>query len=69
MMLAHPSLGKFLLIGGALLALLGLILWWQLPIPNAFPPYLFTALLAAAYGGYEIWRTRARPEKPRDPKA
>ena len=35
---------------GAALAILGLILWYTLPIPSMFPPYLVTAALALGYG-------------------
>jgi len=37
-------------ISGGLLAVIGLILWFTLPIPSMFPPYLVTALLALGYG-------------------
>jgi len=35
-----------------LLAVIGLILWFTLPIPLRFPPYLGTALLALGYGAF-----------------
>ena len=34
----------------------GLILWFTLPIPAMFPPYLVTALLALVYG--VVWNCR-----------
>jgi hypothetical protein len=39
----------FLSIGGFLLVA-GLGLWFFLPIPGLFPPYVVTGLLALAYG-------------------
>lgn len=50
----HESavLARWLLIGGGVLAILGLILWFALPVSMPFPPYLLTALLALGYGAY-----------------
>ena len=45
--------------GGALF-LLGLILWWLLPIHFTLPPYLFSPMLAIGYGIY-CWRRAQRP--------
>jgi hypothetical protein len=64
MMLSHLSFARFLLIGAAILAAGGLMLWWLLPVRMAFPPFLLTAVLAGAYGGYE-WR-RERTKKGDD---
>ena len=36
--------------GGGILAVLGFILWFALPIKSTFPPFLLTALLAMIYG-------------------
>jgi hypothetical protein len=59
------SMTRLFLASGALLAVVGLVLWFVLPIPSMFPPYLATALLALGYGGYCRWRGHAsRPEKP-----
>jgi small basic protein len=44
--------------GGGLLAVIGLILWFALRIPSMFPPYLATALLALGYGAACLWRGR-----------
>ena len=43
-------IARLFLIGGGLLAVIGLILWFALPIPSMFPPYLVTASLALGYG-------------------
>jgi len=48
----HVFLARWFLIGGIALAVISLILWLVLPISMSFPPYLATALLALAYGGY-----------------
>jgi uncharacterized membrane protein len=50
---------RLFLIGGGLLAVVGLILWFTLPIPSMFPPYIVTALLALGYGVYCLWWGRA----------
>lgn len=46
---------RLFLISGGLLAAVGLMLWFALPIASMFPPYLITALLALGYGGYCLW--------------
>ena len=51
-------MARLFLIGGGALAAVGLILWFALPIPSMFPPYLVTALLAVGYG---VYRQRDRP--------
>ena len=43
-------MARLFLMGGGLLAVIGLILWFALRIPSMFPPYLATALLALGYG-------------------
>jgi hypothetical protein len=53
-----------LLLGGAVLAILSLMLWHFLPIPAHSPPFVATPLLALACGGLEMWRERAR-RRPR----
>jgi len=52
-------IARLFLIGGALLAVAGLVLWFVLRIPAMFPPYLITALLAAGYGAYCRWPGRS----------
>ena len=46
----HLLVARWFLMSGGLLAVIGLALWFTLPIPLAFPPYLVTALLALGYG-------------------
>jgi len=43
-------MARLFLMGARLLAVISLILWFVLPIPSMFPPYLATALLALGYG-------------------
>ncbi len=43
-------LTRLFLIIGVLLAVVGLIFWFTLPIPSMFPPFLVTAVLALGYG-------------------
>jgi len=57
-----PGLARYFLIGGATLAVIGLILWKALPMRLTFPPFFATALLALAYGAVCFWRER--PKKP-----
>jgi hypothetical protein len=60
----HLFLARLFLISGAVLAGIGLILWFTLPIPEMFPPYLVTAILALGYGVYCRWGRRSpSPEK------
>jgi hypothetical protein len=63
-MFQPPTFARNLLAGGAALGVGGLILWRILPIPESFPPFLVTALLAMGYGGYEIRQEQARRKKP-----
>ena len=51
-------MARLFLMGGGLLAVIGLILWFALRIPSMFPPYLATALLALGYGAACRWRGR-----------
>jgi len=51
-------MARLFLIGGGLLALIGLVLWFALRIPSMFPPYLVTALFALGYGVACRWRGR-----------
>jgi len=51
-------IARWFLLGGGVLAAIGLILWITLPISAMFPPYLVTALLAIGYG--EFCRRRER---------
>jgi len=55
------SFAEYLLAGGVVLGIVGLILWRVLPIPARVPPFLLTSLLAMGYGGYETWRRRRSP--------
>jgi len=58
-------MAKVYLIGGAVLALVSLLLWFFLPIASTLPPFLLTPLLALGYGAYCWWRTsRATRPKP-----
>lgn len=51
-------MARLFLIGGGVLAVTGLILWFTLPIPSMFPPYLVTAFLALAYGEFSRRQSR-----------
>jgi uncharacterized membrane protein len=51
-------MARLFLMGGGLLAVIGLILWFALRIPSMVPPYLATALLALGYGAACRWRGR-----------
>lgn len=57
-MLKRFSFAQYLIAGGLTLGLLGLVLWWALPIPTPYPPFLVTSLLAIVYGGYELRRKK-----------
>jgi hypothetical protein len=48
-------MARLFLLGGGLLAVISLILWFVLPIPSMFPPYLGTAMLALGYGAACRW--------------
>jgi hypothetical protein len=48
-------MARLFLMGGGALAVIGLILWFVLPVASVFPPYMVTALLALGYGG-ACWR-------------
>jgi len=61
----HPFMARWFLAGGGALALMGFILWFALPIPSTFPPFLPTALLALAYG--MVCLKRSRPNGGRKP--
>jgi len=52
----RPFLTRLFLSTGGLLAVIGLILWFTLPIPSLFPPYLVTAVLTLGYGVY-CWQS------------
>jgi hypothetical protein len=56
-------MARLFLMGGGLLALIGLILWFTLGIPSMFPPYLATAVLALGYGAASRWGRFPRAEK------
>jgi uncharacterized membrane protein len=58
-------IARLFLLSGAGLAIAGFVLWFTLPLPAAFPPYLVTALLALVYGVY--WNCRRRPPRPATP--
>ena len=52
-------IARWFLLGGGLFAVLGLVLWFVLPIRSMFPPYLVTTLLALGYGAYCRRRERS----------
>lgn len=56
-------LARLCWIVGLVLAVLGLVLWYVLPIRPMLPPYLATALLAMAYGEYCRRRGGSEPPK------
>jgi hypothetical protein len=57
-MLARLTFAHCLVIGGAVLGVLGLILFWALPIAESLPPFLITALLAIGCGVFDLRRAR-----------
>jgi hypothetical protein len=65
-MFEPPYFARALLVGGAALLILGLILGHALPMATGLPPYLVTALLALAFGGYEWWRGRTPKRRDRE---
>jgi hypothetical protein len=52
-------IARWFLLGGGVLAVIGLILWIALPIRSMIPPYLVTTLLAIGYGGFCRRRERS----------
>jgi hypothetical protein len=60
-------IARLFLISGAVLAIVGMILWFTLPIPAMFPPYLVTALLALVYG--VVWNCRRGAPLLKKPEA
>jgi hypothetical protein len=54
-------LARMFLISGVLLVAVSLVLWFVLPIPMMFPPYLATALLALGYGAFCLRDNRRPP--------
>jgi uncharacterized membrane protein len=63
-MLEHFFMARVFLIGGALLTVIGVILWFALPTGATFPPFLVTALLAVGYGAFCFWQYRSGVRKP-----
>jgi hypothetical protein len=63
-------MARLFLIGGGVLAAVGLILWLALPIQQGVSPYFATAILSLAYGagciahGYRQRSSSAKPEPP-----
>jgi len=51
-------IARSFLVAGGFLALVGVLLWFTLPIPSMFPPYLVTAALALGYGVACLWQGR-----------
>ena len=51
-------MARWFLVGGAALAVIGLILWRVLPVSLDVPPYLATAGLALAYGAFCLIKSR-----------
>jgi hypothetical protein len=60
LMSASLWIARFFSFAGGALFLLGLILWWLLPIHFTLPPYLFSPILAIGYGTY-CWKRAERP--------
>jgi hypothetical protein len=56
---------RLFLISGGVLALAGFGLWYTLPIPAVFPPYLVTGLIALVYG--VVWNCRRGVPKSAKP--
>ena len=54
----RPFITRLFLMTGGLSAVIGLLLWFTLPIPSMFPPYLVTAFLALGYGVYCLVKGR-----------
>jgi hypothetical protein len=57
-------IARLFLISGLVLAVVGVVLGFTLPIPSMFPPFLITALLALAYGLAWRWPARSPVMKP-----
>jgi hypothetical protein len=55
-------MARLFLVGGGLLAVASLTLWYILPIRPLFPPYVVTAFLALSYG--EFCRRHSRTGSP-----
>ncbi len=55
----RPFMARLFFTTGSVLLVLGLVLWFTLPIPAMFPPYLVTALLALGYGAWCLRRVPA----------
>jgi hypothetical protein len=49
---------------GGVLAVLGAVLWFLVPIRPMTPPYIATALLALAYGVW-CWRKASAADRPK----
>ena len=62
-MLDRSFMARWFLTGGGVLAVISLVLWFALPIRMSFPPYLFTAVLALAYGVVCLKSNRPRSLK------
>ena len=58
-------MARMFFLGGAVLAVIGFILWFVLPIRLSFPPFLLTALLAVVYGVVCLERGRPKEIKKR----
>jgi hypothetical protein len=58
-MLPGSLIARLFCYAGGALFVVGLLLWWLLPVHSALPPYLFSPLLAVGYGLY--CRRRAQP--------
>jgi hypothetical protein len=66
----HSFMARWFLIGGGVLAVIGLVLWRTLPVAMEFPPYLATAVLALGYGAFCLGKGRSGGGggKPRVPR-
>ena len=62
-MIEHSFTARWLLGGGGALVVISLVLWFVLPIPMSFPPYLPTALLALGCGAACLKQSRPGDKK------
>jgi uncharacterized membrane protein len=57
-------MARVFLIGGASLLIVGLILWFALPIASSIPPFMITSLLAMGYGAACYWQHLLNARNP-----
>ena len=59
-MMSEPQfIARLFWMVGGVLAVLGAVLWFVIPIRPMFPPYVGTVLLALGYGTWCGFQTRA----------